>query len=133
MPGKNVRGTTKDRSLTDTGAGSRDCIDLQLYVTDETPVCLRAYENLKAICRDNIRGRYRITVFDIKKDPLIARREDITAIPTLIRVPRVPGTWKIIGALTDTQKVLAGIGLQGQKLLPVLQAAGIPVTRQVRR
>ena len=92
-----------------------DCIELILYITDETPACLIAFENLKAICRENIPGRYRITVIDLQKNPEIAREENITAIPTLTRVPRVPGTWKIIGAFTDTKRVLEGNSLDDRK------------------
>jgi circadian clock protein KaiB len=93
------------------GTGGKECIDLLLYVTDETPRCLAAYENIKKICEENAGGKYRITVIDLVKNPEIARRDDITAIPTLVRVPRTEGRRKIIGILSDVPKVLAGLDL----------------------
>jgi len=88
-----------------------DFVDLRLYVADETPRCLTAYENIRKICDEYAGGKYRITVVDLLKHPEIARRDEITAIPTLIRMPRTEGRRKIIGALTDTKKVLEGIDL----------------------
>ncbi len=81
-------------------------MDLRLYVTNRTPRCLAAYENIRNICEEYVRGKYRITVIDLIKNPEIARTEDITAIPTLIRLPRTTGRRKIIGTMTDTRKVL---------------------------
>ena len=88
------------------GTEGEDFVDLHLYVTDKTPRCLTAYENIRTICEEYVTGAYRITVIDLLKSPAIARSEDITAIPTLVRVPRTPGHRKIIGMLTDTQKSL---------------------------
>lgn len=88
-----------------------ECVDLRLYVTNETPRCLAAYENIKKICGEHAGGMYRITVIDLLKHPEIARAEDITAIPTLVRVPRMPGRRKIIGMLTDTNKVIEELDL----------------------
>jgi len=88
-----------------------DFVDLRLYVADETPRCLTAYENIRKICDEYAGRKYRITVIDLLKHPEIARRDEITAIPTLIRMPRKQGSRKIIGMLTDTKKVLEGIDL----------------------
>jgi circadian clock protein KaiB len=92
-------------------AGREDFVDLRLYVTDETPRCLTAYENIRRICEEHAKGSYRITVIDLQKSPKVARSEDITAIPTLVRVPRTPGHRKIIGMLTNTQKVIEELDL----------------------
>jgi circadian clock protein KaiB len=89
-----------------------ELVDLLLYVADKTPRCLTAYENIKRICEEYATGSYRITVIDLLKNPGIARSEDITAIPTLMRMPRTPGHRKIIGMLTDTQKVIEELDLK---------------------
>jgi circadian clock protein KaiB len=96
------------------GEGGEDLVDLRLYVTDRTPRCLRAYENLMKICKEHVRGNYRITVIDLLENPDQARTDNITAIPTLVRVPRTPGHRKIIGMLTDTAKVLDGLDLNAK-------------------
>ena len=72
---------------------------------DKTPRCLTAYENIRKICEEYVTGgKYRITVIDLLKTRSMARTDEITAIPTLIRLPRTEGRRKIIGMLTDTEK-----------------------------
>lgn len=88
-----------------------DCIDLRLYVTNETPNCLAAFANIKQICEERFEGRYRITVIDLVKNPRLARQDNILAIPTLIRVPQGHKRRKVIGTLSDVAGVLKGLGL----------------------
>ena len=87
-------------------------VDLRLYVADKTPRCLTAYENIRNICEEHVTGTYRITVIDLLKNPDLARTDDITAIPTLVRLPRSPGRRKIIGMLTNTAKVLYELDME---------------------
>jgi circadian clock protein KaiB len=108
-PGEKKSRTREVQEKGDTGG--KECVDLWLYVTNETPRCLAAYENIKKICEEYAGGKYRITVIDLLKNPGIARRDDITAIPTLVRVSRTKGRCKIIGILSDVPKVLAGLDL----------------------
>ncbi len=89
-----------------------DFVDIRLYVTNTTPRCLTAYQNIRKICEENASGSYRITVIDLLKAPGLAQSDDITAIPTLVRVPRTPRGRKIIGMLTDTKKVLEELDLK---------------------
>ena len=93
------------------GTDREDFVDLRLYITDKTPRCLTAYENIHRICEERIPIAYRIKVIDLLMSPEIAQTDDITAIPTLVRLPRTPGRRKIIGILTDTEKVLDELGL----------------------
>jgi len=88
-----------------------DCIDLRLSVTNETPRCRAAYENSNKSCEEYAGGMYRITVTDLLKIPEIARAEDVTVIPMLVRVPRMPGRQNIIGMPTETNKVLEELDL----------------------
>jgi circadian clock protein KaiB len=104
----------KERAET-SGREEEDFVDLRLYVADRTPWCLTAYANIKKICEAYSPGKYRITVIHLLKSPDLARSEDITAVPTLIRVPRTPGSRKIIGMLTDTKKVLEEPDLRGNE------------------
>jgi len=103
--------TSSRKTEEEVAGGGDELVDLRLYVANATPRCLTAYENIRRICEEYVAGRYRITVIDLLKCPGLARSEEITAIPTLIRVPRSPGHRKIIGMLTDTQKVLDELDL----------------------
>ena len=88
-----------------------DFVDLRLYVAGATPRCLTAYENIRRICNEHAGDSYRITVIDLRKDPGLARTDDITAIPTLVRIPRAAGSRKLVGMLADTGKVIEAMDL----------------------
>ena len=84
---------------------------LRLYVTDQTPKSLTAFSNLKKICEDHLKGRYRIRVIDLMKQPQLAKGDQILAIPMVVRkLPKPVRT--IIGNLTDTERVLVGLDLR---------------------
>jgi circadian clock protein KaiB len=84
---------------------------LRLYVMDETPKSLEAFVNLKLICESHLKGRYKITVIDLMKQPQLARGDQILATPTVVR--RLPNPVRtIIGNLSDTEHVLVGLDLR---------------------
>jgi circadian clock protein KaiB len=84
---------------------------LRLYVAGETPKSARAFANLKVLCDEHLKGRYQIEVIDLLEHPDMARGDQIVAIPTLvIKLPQP--VRKIIGDLSDTDKVLVGLALQ---------------------
>jgi circadian clock protein KaiB len=81
---------------------------LRLYVAGQTPKSITALANLKRLCDGHLAGRYRIEVVDLLNQPQLARRDDIVAIPTLVRkLP--PPIRKIIGDLSDVERVLVGL------------------------
>jgi len=84
---------------------------LRLYVAGQTPKSLAAFSNLKEICENHLKGRYRIEVIDLVERPLLSRGDQIVAIPTLVRKLPVP-VRKIIGDLSDTERVLVGLDLR---------------------
>ena len=83
---------------------------LRLYVAGQTPRALTAYANLKRICEEHLQGRYEIEVIDLRERPQLARGDEIIAVPTLVRQLPQPIT-KIIGDLSDTERVLVGLQL----------------------
>ena len=84
---------------------------LRLYVLDRTPRSVRARANLKKFCETHLKGRYRITVIDLLKQPQLAKGDQILAIPTVVRqLPKPIRT--IIGTLSDTEHLLVGLDLQ---------------------
>lgn len=87
-----------------------DGYNLRLYVAGQTPKSMAAMTNLKKICEAHLPGRYTITVIDLMKDPALAQRDQIVAIPTLIR--HLPEPLKrIIGDLSNVEKVLVGLDI----------------------
>jgi len=85
--------------------------ELRLYVAGQTPKSLTAFANLKRICEEHLRGRYTIEVIDLLENPQLARGDQILAIPTLVRkLP--PPIRKIIGDLSNTERVLVGLDLR---------------------
>jgi circadian clock protein KaiB len=83
---------------------------LRLYVAGQTPKCLRAFSNLKRICEEYLTDRYHIEMIDLMENPALARGDQILAVPTLVRRMPEP-VKKIIGDLSNTQRVLAGLDL----------------------
>nr|WP_303716171.1 circadian clock KaiB family protein [Methanoculleus marisnigri] len=84
---------------------------LRLYVAGQTPKSLAAFANLKRICEEHLAGRYRIEVIDLLEHPQLARGDQIFAVPTLVRrLP--PPLRKIIGDLSNTEKVLVGLDVR---------------------
>ena len=84
---------------------------LRLYVAGQTPKSMTAFANLKNICEEHLAGRYKIEVVDLLKNPKLARGDQILAIPTLVRKLPEP-VRKIIGDLSDTERVLIGLDLR---------------------
>jgi circadian clock protein KaiB len=85
-----------------------DTFVLRLYIAGQTPKCMRAFSNLKRICEQYLADRYRIEMIDLLEDPALARGDQILAVPTLVRRVPVP-VRKIIGDLSNTERVLAGL------------------------
>jgi circadian clock protein KaiB len=83
---------------------------LTLYVTGATPRSLRAIANVKAICEQYLKGRYHLEVVDIYRRPEVLRRDQIVAVPTLIKKLPVP-LRLLVGDLSRTEQVLHGLGL----------------------
>lgn len=92
-------------------AAETDVWTLRLYVAGQTPKSLTAFANLKKICEGHLAGRYQIVVIDLLEKPQLAEGDQILAIPTLVR--RLPEpVRKIIGDLSNTERVLVGLDLQ---------------------
>jgi circadian clock protein KaiB len=83
---------------------------LRLYVAGQTPKSIAAFRNLKQICEEHLAGKYTIEVIDLVENPALAQSDQILAIPTLVRkLP--PPLRKIIGDLSNTEKVLVGLNI----------------------
>lgn len=80
----------------------------RLYVAGQTPKSVAAIENLTRLCDTHLPGRHKIEVLDLLKNPELAARDQIMAIPTLVRsLP--PPLKRVIGTLSDPGKFLIGL------------------------
>ncbi len=87
---------------------SKDRYLLRLYVTGTTPKSARAIQNIRAVCDQQLHGRYDLEVIDIYQHPEQAKPDQIVAAPTLVKSLPLP-VRKLIGDLSDKERVLAGL------------------------
>jgi circadian clock protein KaiB len=90
--------------------GGQEVWRLRLYVAGQTPKSLAALTNLKKISEEHLKGRYEIEVVDLLVNPRLAKDHQIFAVPTLVRKLPEP-IKKIIGDLSNTERVLVGLDL----------------------
>jgi len=83
---------------------------LRLFVTGASPNSLRAISNLKGICETYLKDNYELEIIDVHQQPLIAGREQIIALPLLIKKSPDPER-RLIGDMSDINRVLRGLGL----------------------
>jgi circadian clock protein KaiB len=84
---------------------------LCLYVSGMTPRSTAAIARLKVLCEKHLAGHYDLEVIDIYQQPALARADQIIATPTLIKKRPAP-LRRLVGSLTDTPHVLAGLELR---------------------
>jgi circadian clock protein KaiB len=102
---------TGNKGKKETASCKEDKWVLRLYVAGQTPKCSTAFMNLKKICEEQLKGKYVIEIIDLLENPRLSREHQILAIPTLVRKLPVP-VRKIIGDLSDTERVLIGLDLK---------------------
>ena len=83
---------------------------LRLFITGATPNSIRAVTNIKQICEDHLKGRYSLEIIDVYQQRHIAEKEQLVALPLLIKKQPLPER-RLIGDLSDNEKVLKGLGL----------------------
>lgn len=83
---------------------------LQLFVAGASFHSVQAITNLKQICETHLRGRYRLEIIDVYQQKQAAEQQQIIALPLLIKRSPLPER-RLIGDMSDVQRVLAGLGL----------------------
>ena len=84
---------------------------LRLYVAGLMPKSTLAIANIKKICEENLQGQYELEVIDLYQRSQLAQGDQIIAVPTLIKkLP--PPLRRIIGDMSDTERVLVGLDLR---------------------
>ena len=88
---------------------------LKLYVAGNTPNSMRALNTLREILKTDFKGVYALKVIDVLKSPQLAEEDKILATPTLAKI-LPPPVRRIIGDLSDREKVLIGLDLLFEEL-----------------
>lgn len=83
---------------------------LRLFIAGATPRSIQALERLKRLCETHLQGRYELEVIDIYQSPSALGVDNVVAIPTLVKQLPLP-LRRIVGDLSDTEKVLKGLDL----------------------
>jgi circadian clock protein KaiB len=86
---------------------------LRLFITGSTPRSTAAIQNMRRICAEHLEGNYDLEVIDVYQHPDATRDYQIVATPTLVKVLPEP-LRKIIGDLSDRERVLAGLNLASE-------------------
>jgi circadian clock protein KaiB len=105
---KKIKSATKGKKIK---GGDPKFWQLRLYIAGQTIKSETAFTNLKRICEEHLESRYKIEVIDLLKTPQLAKGDQIFATPTLVRTLPAP-VRKIIGDLSNTERVLVGLNLQ---------------------
>jgi circadian clock protein KaiB len=105
-----TKGSTKSKLQSAAAEAATERYELKLYVAGATGRSLRAIANLKAICEQYLKGRYDLKVVDVYLRPALLRRDQIVALPTLLKKAPVP-LRLLVGDLSRTERVLQGLGL----------------------
>jgi circadian clock protein KaiB len=106
MRNKTRRNNHKETTATD----HADKYVLRLFVTGASPNSSRAITNLRNICETNIPGKYSLEIIDVYQSRDIAQMEGLVALPLLVKKFPLPER-RLIGDMSNTQKVLSGLGL----------------------
>jgi circadian clock protein KaiB len=104
------------RRPTAAAASKPEVWTLRLYIAGQTPRSLTALANLKRLCEEHLAGRYQIELVDLVKQPELGQRDQIVALPTLVRKLPEP-VKRLIGDLSNLERVRLGINLA--ELAPV--------------
>jgi circadian clock protein KaiB len=85
-------------------------IKIKIYVNKST-LSLNTIKSLKDALKD---ANYKLEIIDITKHPEKAEKENILAIPTIVKKLPLP-IRKIIGQLIDKDKILMGLDVVEKK------------------
>jgi circadian clock protein KaiB len=92
------------------GKNKKTTFILKLFISGASPNSVRAINNLKKICETYLKPDYSLEIIDVYQDSTLAEKEQIVALPLLIKKFPMPER-KLIGDMSDLKKVLNGLGI----------------------
>lgn len=87
---------------------------LRLFVAGINPKSIKAIDNLRKVCDENMEGKYELEIIDIYQQPIFAKEGQIVAAPTLIKELPLP-IRRFVGDLSDKKKLLIGLDIRSGK------------------
>lgn len=83
---------------------------LFLYIVGNSLPSNRAIVNVRRFLEEHLKGRYDLNVVDVREHPEVAAKEQVIALPTLVRKYPEP-LRRFIGDLSDIQRLIQGMDL----------------------
>lgn len=83
---------------------------LKLFITGASPNSARAIANLKVICDKYLGHKYDLEIIDVYQQPIIAKKEQVVALPMLIKYFPLP-VKRLFGDMSNVKNVLKGLGV----------------------
>ncbi|MXV14256.1 circadian clock KaiB family protein [Hufsiella ginkgonis] len=83
---------------------------LRLFISGASPNSTRAVYNIRQVCEKYLPGRYQLDIIDVHQQPVLAREEQVIALPLLVKLSPEPKR-RLIGDMSNTAKVLSGLGI----------------------
>jgi len=90
--------------------GSESEYVLKLFVSGASPNSVKAINNIQKILVDHLDGKYDLDIIDIYQETALAAKEQIIALPLLIKKFPLPER-RLIGDMSNIKKVLDGLGV----------------------
>ena len=101
---QNKKGQTPEAAVT-------TVVVMRLYIADNAPNSVRAVANLEAICKEHLKGQFKLEIIDVLEYPQRALADGILVTPSLTKVSPSPGA-RIVGNLSDKSSVLSALGIR---------------------
>ena len=102
------------RARNGAAAAGGTAYSFRLFVAGNESNSTQARGNLARLCEEHLKGRYRIDIVDVWKDPAIALKHSVLLTPMLIMLKPRLGV-SLLGNLSDTKQVLATLRLIGDE------------------
>jgi circadian clock protein KaiB len=93
-----------------TGNTAADRWALTLYVNGASTSSIHAIETVRRVCDEKLGGHVDLEVIDVRQQPALVARDQIVAVPTLVKRLPVP-VRRIIGDLSDSAWMRLGLDL----------------------
>jgi circadian clock protein KaiB len=82
----------------------------KLFIAGQSPRSQRAVADVRRLCDELLDGAYDLKIIDVSQQSPLAEADRVLATPTLLKERPLPAR-RLIGDLSDPQKVLAGLEL----------------------
>jgi len=99
-----------DHATLDRAPAERQDYVLRLFITGHTQKSMRAVRNITQLCEQHLAGAYDLEVIDVYQQPELAVEHQLVAAPALFKLLPLP-LRKMVGDMSDTGRVLAGLGI----------------------